>query len=141
MFVSNDCVMTRTIDALKWEALNWEALKWDTPVVYFHSPEGFYTFVEMLTLEQREKISQSIFEKYHIQVDIEQILQLIPHSFDCEMLISSIKFGQVKINGTVHDFRKYPLQLDFQAPFGSKEARAFDEWVANEEYACFCLFP
>lgn len=87
----------------------------------FHfSPQGFSTHIQMLTLQHKKLFVEEIYQKYEIDVKLNQIENLILTSFTCKMVVHHNKDSS-EINGSVKTFRTYPLRMDFSVPTSSNE--------------------
>ncbi|RNA44546.1 hypothetical protein BpHYR1_042725 [Brachionus plicatilis] len=91
----------------------------------FHfTPEGFYTFVEMLNDDHIQLLAEKAKLFYTIDIAQNQILNLILSKFECSIVLFSLH-SKTFIKGRVNQFRVFPLRLDFLAPVGTKERQNF----------------
>lgn len=91
----------------------------------FHfTPEGFYTFVEMLNDDHIQLLAEKAKLFYTTDIAHNQILNLILSKFECSIVLFSL-YSKTFIKGRVNQFRVFPLRLDFLAPVGTKERQNF----------------
>lgn len=89
-------------------------------------PEGFDVSVEMLTNNYRSLFKDLVKRKYNIDINLNQIVSLIPSRFDCQLVFYKDN-SKVLINGKVNQLTRSPLKLSFQAPLKTKERFLFEE--------------
>ena len=91
-------------------------------------PDGFYTFVDLLTGYQKKLIKEKIKSQYKIEVENGQITNFILTQFVCEL---NLECGETKlrIEGEVEYFDKFPLKLSFKL---DKKLKAFKECIEDE---------
>lgn len=110
-----------------------------TKMRLFHfTPSGFYTYVQMLTAEQRHLLAAVANNKYHgINASDEQVTELILSQFKCSLNYDGVDadYGFHVVSGNVADFASYPLRMDFVAPLGGVERNLVSELIGNEEHA------
>ena len=92
----------------------------------FHSSNyGFTTYIDMLTTAHRNVLLSTVNKKYHIKVDVSQIVNLILSKFECLLTMYDENGKKYLLKGNVFDFRHFPLRMNFQAPLRSAERRVF----------------
>ena len=140
---SNDIILSGK-NTTEYGKLNWVSLGNPTLVrtpnirnknvsnIFHFSTEGFYTYVEMLTIQQRQTILQSIANKYKINVSIDQVVNLGLSRFQCNLNLFSNGIKMVLI-GEVTEFQTFPLRMNFWAPINSKERLAFQQRLSDSE--------
>lgn len=148
----NDAILSKK-NTSEYGKLNWVSLGNPTLIktanirnrsisnIFHFSTEGFYTYVEMLTEQQRLTLLQSIKNKYQIDVSIDQIVNLGLSRFQCNLNLFSNNIKMVLI-GEVTEFQTFPLRMNFWAPVNSKERLAFQKRLLeteSEEYADLIL--
>ena len=93
--------------------------------------EGFDIFIETLTNEHRKQFKQEIKETYNIDVKPNQILSLIPTSFDCQLVFVSNR-EKISIKGKAVQMNASPIRVSFFAPEETKERTLFDERLKKD---------
>ena len=140
----NDLILNQSLEKryteLMWYSIGYpnliktSSIKGKSTFKYFHfDKEGFYSRVEMLTHYQKTLFKEAIMQKYKISVQTSQIDDLKPSKFDCKLKIFTEANEKVLINGKVLNFNKYPLRLDFEAFYKSKERMYFENTKSNSD--------
>ena len=92
----NDLII-QSNDMSKYGQLNWLSIGYPQLVltsnpankslsqIFVFKPEGFYVRVEMLNNLQRSLFQSVVKRKYNININVEQIVNLIPSKFECSM--------------------------------------------------------
>ena len=102
------------------------------------SEEVMYTYIEMLTKIDAARLAEQASEKFSIQINSSQIVQLIPHEMSCQVR-SYDKENIYSLYGSVHNFKSFPLRLEFVAPYLSFERAYFKENLTPENEVCLKL--
>ena len=104
-----------------------------TNLTLFHKDfRGFFTAIEMLTLEQRQILAQAATEKYGVKIQSKQIVHLVLSKFECKINLYEDGKNYI-ISGKVGEFRKFPLRLHFRAELGTIERKLFEQIEKKEE--------
>ena len=104
---------TKNFGRLKWFSLGDPVLveiKSATDRFFQYSSRGFYTYIQLLTDEQKKLLANQAKILYHIEIDYRQILNTPLTSFEC-----SIRLNETSIKGFVKLFTNFPLRMDFRA--------------------------
>jgi hypothetical protein len=80
----------------------------------------------MLTNDQKQILSKTASEKYHLDIKPSQIAHLILDNFECILDLGE-QYNYVK--GRVENFRNFPLRMDFDLPMGSSERKSFTTYL------------
>jgi hypothetical protein len=94
---------------------------------------GFYTYVQMLTEQQRKLLRHEVEYKHSIKISIQQIVNLPLTKFTCAMTIYEHGNGY-PITGAVTNFHNFPLRLDFQAPVNTPERQLFEQITNTDDF-------
>jgi hypothetical protein len=104
----------------------------DEEKLFHFTNEGFYSHVEMLTVQQRELFRLEIEHKHSIKISIRQIVNLPLLRFSCGLRIHD-NGTQVLVTGAVTNFQVFPLRVDFLAPLQSYGRRLIESALENED--------
>ena len=98
-----------------------------TSQMFFHfNREGFYTYVDMLTSNQKKLLAKEIKSKYQFRIKTSQIKNLQLQQFECVAYFVGSNGNKFSIIGKVSNFFKYPLKLSFWLPANTKERIDFE---------------
>ena len=97
-------------------------------------PEGFDFSVEMLNNNHKLLFKDLIKRKYNLTVSPEQILNLIPAKFDCQLVFYKDN-QKILINAKVNQLARLPFKLSFSAPLKAKERILFEERFKQDNYS------
>ena len=95
--------------------------------VFHGSNFGFTAYIQMLTPDQRRELASIAKTKYRLDVAENQILNLILSKFECSLTMFDEIGDKYLLVGNVHEFREFPLRMDFLARPRSIERKLFDE--------------
>ena len=131
----------------KYGRLNWVSIgnpeievkrfgNYSKPIFNDFTQKGFSIRVQMLTKEHKMVFHKLIKKIYGIDVDLDQIVNLVPSKFDCKTsFYLEEEDKMVLITGSVENFNRYPLRIDFDAPKTKKgcfERCLFEKYIQNE---------
>ena len=101
-------------------------------IAVFHSSNfGFTAYIQMLTPDQRSELASTAKNKYRLDVAEKQILNLILSNFECSLVMFDETGEKHLLTGNVHEFREFPLRMDFLARPRSIERKLFDELLSD----------
>ena len=138
---TNDLILEKK-DPNNFGQLNWLSIGFPTLVLnkanktaskklFVFRPEGFYAKCDMLTETHRSLFQSVVYRKYGINVTKNQIVSLVPAKFECSILFYYRNIKYI-INGKVSHLSMTPLKIDFSAPVGSNERKAFEERLNDD---------
>jgi hypothetical protein len=96
----------------------------------FHfTNDGFYLYIDMLTLNQRNELAKSASLKYGINVSPSQIVPLKLSKYTCLIEITDVKnLKDFKFLGEVTNLNEIPVRVDFKSKhFQTLIARLFQD--------------
>ena len=125
------------LSKLKWYSLGIPTLVenklYNKSLINFHS-NGFYISIQMLTDSYRAKIIEAIRNKYNIDVKNYQIDNIIANEYKCHIEITCADLNRVKFFGSVNDFLKFPLRVDFKIdPTANKHRSCLNEKLKSRD--------
>ena len=85
----------------------------------------------MLTPDQRRELASTAKTKYRLEITEKQILNLILSKFECSLAMFDETGNKYLLVGNVHEFREFPLRMDFLARPRSIERKLFDELLSD----------
>jgi len=88
----------------------------DNSYIHYES-DKFYMFIETLSLKQASLIAKGIHLKYKLKIKSNQIHKLPLFKFECKTILKK----ELIIKGSVNNFNRYPLKLEFNYPKNSLE--------------------
>jgi hypothetical protein len=115
---------------LKWFSLGEPTLKITKSKIskiesLFHFiPEGFYTYIQMLTNQQRQVLSEEATKQYKINIESNQIESMILSNLTCKIVLYD-KMNKIELHGEVSTFNKFPLFLFFEYPAETNKSDLF----------------
>ena len=99
--------------------------------IFHNSNFGFTTYIQMLTPDQRKELAVTAKNKYRLDVTEKQILNLILSKFECSLTMFDEAGNKYLWIGNVHEFREFPLRMDFLARPRSIERKLFEELLRD----------
>lgn len=88
--------------------------------------DGFNILFEVLTNSQKEVFRDKIKSKYGINVDLNQIIKLVPSELKCSLDVICPDGKRVKIEGEAESLSEFPLKVSFKYPINSTELICFE---------------
>ena len=126
----------------KFGQLNWLSIGYPKHVLILNrqkayslfslKQEGFDISVDMLTNSYRNLFINVVKRKYNLEVKPEQIVNLIPAKFECQLVFYDDEGDKILINGKVTQLTSFPLKVSFMSPLRSKERYAFEQRLKRE---------
>jgi WD40 repeat protein len=104
----------------------------DNSYIHYKS-DKFYMFIETLSLKQALLIAKGIHLKYELKVKSNQIHKLPLFKFECKTLLKK----ELIIKGSVNNFNRYPLKLEFNYPENSLERIQLEKNLNLNKYLNF----
>lgn len=135
--VKNDMIIDSN-NALKYPQLNWFSIGYPRLVfgynnkIFQFNDEGFTIYASMLTEPLKKKFVEIVKYKYHINITVEQIDNLILTDFQCSLKFYSNR-EKLLILGRVKHFHKFPLHIVFDAPIETKERDALIRRIERDK--------
>jgi hypothetical protein len=139
----NDLIMSRkeveNYGQLKWISIGYPNLvKTLNPTtrkyeLFILTAEGFEVAIEMLTDKHRKLFVDLVKDQYKIDINMNQILTLIPAKFECQIYLYDENNNKMLINGKVNQLTRLPFKLKFQAPLKTKERIYFEQKFNKEK--------
>ena len=142
--LSSDKAVTSAITQLGWVSIGHASFvrtadpKNQSEVKIFHeTDDGFSTYIQMLSPEQKQVLAAAAYTKYHLKVEDNQIFNLVLSKFECSRKLYDKTGNTFLLKGEVSDFHHFPLRMDFETPPGSTERRLFEIELKKESYHKF----
>lgn len=133
-----------TFNRLTWMSLGYpklleKNLSYTNQSRIFHFyDQGFYAFIETLNKDYKNVLTRDLFDKYSINVDNSQILNIPLAYFGCEIVLYDQKhLKNVSIIGKVRNFNQHPYKLIFNVHSNSTERNLFEEKTKVSERDIF----
>ena len=97
----------------------------DQSRIFHFNDEGFFTFVQTLNQDHKNALVRALFNKYSINVNISQILNIPLAYFRCEIdFYDQENLRNLTITGQVDDFDQHPYKLVFKVPSNSNNGNS-----------------
>lgn len=100
------------------------------------NPIGFNIYVQMLNSRHRELFVSEIKRQYDIDVSLEQIKDLIPTQFECNLTIKC--YEDFYLNGKVKNLREFPYRVDFDLVDRLKERECLQMLLKENNFYFEC---
>ena len=100
--------------------------------LFHHSSNGFYTHIQLLTVEHKKMLATLAKTMYKIDIEPYQILNMPLTSVNCEINLKDTE-TELTVQGEVKSFKHFPLRLDFKLAKNSKEMELFNKSLTRNE--------
>lgn len=100
--------------------------------------QGFFTLIETLNKDYKNALSRALLDKYSINVNNSQIINIQLKYFECEIVLYNHKnLRNLIIIGQVKNLNQHPYKMMFKAPLNSTERNIFEQKIKVNEKNIF----
>ena len=134
----NDEIMaqnsTKNYGRLKWFSLGHPVLvemksSSNISSLFHYSSKGFFSHIQLLTIEQKKLFLKEIKSLYNIEVGLNQIVNMPLTLFKCDIGLHDGE-NETIVEGDAALFTKFPIRIDFKA--SSKEIEMLTKSVKRD---------